>query len=93
MATLDDLLHVMQRIDNRLAAQAAIALNANDAADLIGVSPRTVARLAEAGKLKACKVSEGRWVYLRSDLLTYLESAKIDVVLSSPPFSSEGGAA
>lgn len=53
-------------------ATEKIGLNAREAAEVLGVSPRTIAKLAAEGKIPKVKVG-GRVVFPRHLLLRWLE--------------------
>jgi excisionase family DNA binding protein len=48
-------------------------LTEGEAAAYLGVNPRTLARLRLAGKIEYVRISERRYRYLESQLLTYLK--------------------
>lgn len=53
--------------------------NRNQAADVAGVSPRTILRAIQAHQLNAMKIGEGRtstYIIEREDLMAYTEKRK-----------------
>lgn len=48
-----------------------ILIDTTQAANLLGCSPRTIARMCERGMLKACRAGN-RWRVNRNALMTYI---------------------
>ncbi len=58
-------------------------IGAKDAAKMLGVTPRTVIRLAERGEIKAFRVGE-LWKFYASDIREYIEKQR-----QSRPYKQE----
>lgn len=55
-----------------------IRLTTGQAAEIVGSSSRTIARLIDSGKLKGIRVGNGRRYVMFSDLLAFDQKAKKD---------------
>lgn len=81
-------LRMIDKLIHALADTAAVdVLNLDETAEYLRVSNQTIYNMIRSGRIKAYKIGR-EWRFLRSDIMTYLESTSSDNLVS---LAAKGG--